>query len=260
MRIALLQTDICEGDVEGNLRRAEGLVMSNRGADFYVLPEMFGSGFVECPSEVDVRSGERVVGWMRELAVRVGGGIGGSVLVGECGRVYNRFVVALGDGGVRVSDKRHLFSMGGEGRSYSAGGGRVVVTVGGVRFLLLVCYDLRFPVWSRQSVDVGYDAIVYVANWPATRMMSWDTLLRARAIENQSYVVGVNRVGRAGNISYVGHSVVYDAWGNEVVRCGDGEVSVVEAELRSERVAEVRRKFPALMDADEFCIVAKPCF
>ncbi len=260
MRIALLQTDICVGDVEGNLCRAEGMIKSHGGVDFYVLPEMFGSGFVESPTEGDVRDGERVVGWMREMAVGVGGSIGGSVLVGERGRVYNRFVVAYGDGAVRVSDKRHLFSMGGEGRSYSGGGGRVVVTIGGVRFLLLVCYDLRFPVWSRQSVDVGYDAIVYVANWPASRMMSWDTLLRARAIENQSYVVGVNRVGSAGGISYVGHSVVYDAWGNEVVRCGDGEVSVAEAELRSESVAEVRRKFPALMDADEFCIVSKPCF
>lgn len=254
MRLAILQLDIIASDVHANLSASESLIAENRGADFYVLPEMFATGFVERPTLSDANVGAEVIGWMLCAACRYSCHVGGSVLVAEEGKFFNRFVVAAPDGNVVCADKRHLFSMGGEGKAYSHGDRRVVVTIGGVRFLLLVCYDLRFPVWSRVVSSASYDAIVYVANWPATRMLSWDTLLRARAIENQAYVVGVNRVGMAGNISYAGHSAVIDPWGNDLIRCPDGEVAAAAVDISSSRVAEVRRKFPALADADAFSI------
>lgn len=254
MRLTILQSDIIASDVRANLSAAESLVSQNQGSDLYILPEMFATGFIESPATTDAGVGAEVVEWMRGVACRFSCHIGGSVLMAEGGKFFNRFVVASPDGRVVCADKRHLFSMGGEGKAYSRGDGRVVVTIGGVRFLLLVCYDLRFPVWSRVTPSASYDAIVYVANWPATRMLSWDTLLRARAIENQAYVVGVNRVGVAGNIAYVGHSVVIDPWGNDLVRCPDAEVAAAFAEVSADRVAEVRRKFPALADADVFSL------
>lgn len=254
MRLTILQSDIIASDVRANLSAAESLVSENQGSDLYILPEMFATGFIERPTASDASVGAEVVEWMCDVACRFSCHVGGSVLIAERGRFFNRFVVATPDGKVVCADKRHLFSMGGEGKAYSHGDGRIIVTIGGVRLLLLVCYDLRFPVWSRVTPSASYDTIVYVANWPATRMLSWDTLLRARAIENQAYVVGVNRVGSAGNIAYVGHSVVIDPWGNDVVRCPDADVAAAVADVSADRVAEVRRKFPTLADADAFSL------
>ena len=256
MNLTLLQTDILSGNIPANLHAASSLIASAQSSDLYVLPEMFATGFIEKPLPADADTGILVTQWMVDTAMSLHAHVAGSVLVSQCGRFFNRFTVAHPDGSLTVSDKRHLFSMGGEAQSYNAGAQRVVVNIEGVRFLILVCYELRFPVWSRaQSAD--YDAIIYVANWPASRMLQWDTLLRARAIENQAYVVGVNRIGQAGHIPYSGHSAVYDPWGADLARCPDNEVAALTVDVSAERAAEVRRKFPALADADEFSLAEK---
>ena len=166
------------------------------------------------------------------------------------GRYYNRLCFVHPDGRVETYDKRHLFTYSGEHRHYTHGTRRVVVNFRGVRILLQVCYDLRFPVWSRNRGD--YDVALYVASWPVGRIEAWSALLRARAIENQCYVVGVNRVGRDPVAEYSGASVVIDPYGRTVATCEDHHISAAEAVLDLERLAAFRRKFPVLEDGDAF--------
>lgn len=251
MIATLLQTDIVSSDIDANLRTADRLIDANPGADLYILPEMFASGFIEHPHEADARASALVLTWMRLTAESHSCAIAGSVITEAGGKFYNTFALVKSDGSMTLSHKRHLFTMGGEAEAYAGGQGRVVVDIAGVRCLLLVCYDVRFPVWSR-CVAKDYDAIIYVANWPTPRIEVWDVLLRARAIENQAYVIGVNRVGTFGPILYCGHSAVVDPWGKVVARCEDDRESAVQVELQSERVATVRRKFPVWADADAF--------
>lgn len=259
MKATLLQMDIAMGDVEANLSAAQALIDANPGSDLYVLPEVFSTGFVAEPDESHAAAGCRSLEWMRQTASCCGGAVAGSIVFREEGSFRVRFVVAKPDGEVAVADKRHLFTMGGEAKSYVGGSERTIVEVGGVRFLALVCYDLRFPVWSRcrrtsapgEPPAYDYDAIIYVANWPAPRIGVWETLLRARAIENQAYVLGVNRVGRTDGLVYDGHSLVFDPWGRQIAASEGDAPQAVTVELTASFAAEVRRKFPVLMDADE---------
>lgn len=251
MIATLLQTDIASADIDANLRAAEDLMDANPGADLYILPEMFATGFLEHPAESDAQASALVITWMRLQAEARGCAICGSLITQAGGLFFNTFALMKADGALTLAHKRHLFSMGGESEAYAPGQDRVIVDIAGLRCLLLVCYDVRFPVWSR-CVAKDYDAIIYVANWPAPRIEVWDVLLRARAIENQAYVVGVNRVGSAGPIGYSGHSQVVDPWGKVVAVCDEGHVSAVQVSLAADRVATVRRKFAAWADADEF--------
>ena len=165
-----------------------------QGTDLFVLPEMFSTGFCTSPEGIAESSDSATLQWMKQKAAEHNCAIAGSVSVEENGKFYNRFYFVHPDGNVQWYNKKHLFTYGGEDKHYTAGQERVVVNFRGVRFLLEVCYDLRFPVWSRNRGD--YDAAIYVASWPSPRVEAWKALLRARAIENQCYVLGVNRVGR----------------------------------------------------------------
>ena len=248
MKISIIQQDIAWADVSENIRRADAAVDSNPGADLYVLPEMFSTGF--CTDPVGIAEGPelRSLEWMKAKAAKTDAAIAGSVAVEEDGRYYNRFYFVKPDGNVEWYDKKHLFTYGGEHERFTAGSERVVVEFRGVRFLLEVCYDLRFPIWSRNRGD--YDMILYVASWPRIRVNAWKSLLVARAIENQCYVAGVNRVGTDPSNEYCGGSMVIDPYGKIIASCEDGVEMSAEAEIDMEMLEAFRAKFPVLNDSD----------
>ena len=250
MRVVILQQDIAWTDPAENVRQAEAAIDRRPGADLYVLPEMFATGFATHPEGVAEKADSETLRWMVRKAAACRAAVAGSLAVEDGGRYYNRLYFVHPDGRVETYDKRHLFTYSGEDRHYTRGTRRVVVTFRGVRILLQVCYDLRFPVWSRNRGD--YDVALYVASWPVGRIEAWNALLRARAIENQCYVVGVNRVGRDPVAEYSGASVVIDPYGRTVATCEDHHVSAAEAVLDLERLAAFRQKFPVLEDRDAF--------
>ena len=251
LRVTMIQSDLAWQDPATNRRSLAAHFRGLAGhTDLIVLPEMFTTGFsMEASSLAETMAGATVA-WLREESAAVGCAITGSLIVEEGGKHYNRLVWATPDGGFAHYDKRHLFRMAQEDRHYAAGDQRLVVTLKGWRVCPLVCYDLRFPVWSRNRGD--YDVLLYVANWPSRRRAAWSALLRARAIENVAYVVGVNRVGKDGNgASYTGDSVALDFLGQVLggERGGDFVETVV---LDRESLATFRRDFPAHLDADDF--------
>lgn len=250
--IALCQTDMEWGAVEHNLRRAERLV-SSAAADVAVLPEMFATGFMTDPGPAaEPADGGRIAAAMRRWAGDGGHAVVATAAVRDGEGLRNRMFFVTPEGPGCSYDKRHLFRPGGEAAAYVAGSDRRVAEYAGCRFLLLVCYDLRFPVWSRCRGD--YDAILCCASWSARRREVWRTLLRARAIENQCYVIGVNRTGSDPSTDYAGDSAVIDFMGRTVVEAGAGE-ELLRAELDLEAQRTFRRTFPAWMDADPFRLV-----
>ncbi len=251
MRITVLQRDICWGDPQTNILRADEAIRALPYADVFVLPEMFDTGFMY--NVQGIMSNVQVLDWMKCVAAERNCAMAGSVAVEDNGKCYNRLYFVRPDGRVEKYDKRHLFTYGGEDKCYAAGEERVVIEFRGVRILLQVCYDLRFPVWSRNRGD--YDVAVYVASWPESRMSVWNALLVARAIENQCYVVGVNRVGSDPQCKYCGGSQIVDAYGRVVARCEDDEECAATAEIDLEALERFRRKFPVLADGDEFVLV-----
>ena len=248
-RIAIVQRNIVWQDIDANLCAIESM-LEGVEADVVVLSEMFQTGFVTEPESI--ADDGRTLQWLQRVAKRDNFAIVGSVVVkeGEC--YYNRMYFVKPTGEVEYYDKHHLFSVGGEDKHFTAGDRRVVVEWRGVRYLLEICYDLRFPVWSRVRGD--YDAIIYSALWPKPRRAVWRTLLQARAIENQAYVVGVNRVGSEPELEYVGDSMVVDHMGRIVVDAEDREcVAVVEFD--SEEIERFRARFNVGRDADSFEII-----
>lgn len=250
MKTVILQTDIVTDDAAANMAAATRLMDASPGADLYVLPEMWATGFCVSLTDATAAAAREARRWMAAEACRRHCAVAGSLAVpGAAGRWRNAFFFVHPDGHEDRYDKRHLFSPGDEPRQFAAGLERLVVTFRGVRFLLQVCYDLRFPVFARNRGD--YDAILYVANWPDVRIDAWETLLRARAIENQCYVLGVNRIGLGTEGRYNGHSAIIDAYGRTLA-CAFDEEKALEAELDLERLAAFRSKFPVLADADAF--------
>ena len=247
MKTVILQNDILWADPAGNIRKADAAISSSPDADLYILPEMFSTGFCTSPEGIAESDGVTLE-WMKKKAAQCGAAIAGSVAIKEDGNFYNRFYFVKPDGDVVSYDKKHLFTYGKEHESFTAGDRRVIVEYLGVRILLEICYDLRFPVWSRNRGD--YDMIIYVASWPSSRISAWNSLLVARAVENQCYVAGVNRVGTDPSDSYSGGSVIVDPYGNVIARCLDGIESYSEAEIDLELLEAFRRKFPVLNDAD----------
>lgn len=206
MNITILQTDILWAQPEANRQRISQLIEHLGPTDLIVLPEMFSTGFATQPEGIAEADGGSLR-WMAAMAASTQAALAGSIAIREGERYYNRFYFVKPDGELAFYDKRHLFTYGGEDKAFTPGRDRVVVEWRGVRILLQVCYDLRFPVFSRNHDD--YDLVLYVANWPEGRRQAWDLLLRARAIENQCYVVGVNRVGKA-QVNYNGGSAIVD--------------------------------------------------
>lgn len=252
MRISIVQHNIDTGDRQATLHEVERLLVGASPSDLYVLPEMFATGFVmDAPAIAEAEGGVTLC-WMKAAAKRLGGAVVGSVAVASGESYVNRLYFVKPDGHVAYYDKRHLFTYGGEPHNYVPGRSRVVVEYGGVRFLLQVCYDLRFPVWSRNTGD--YDVAIYVASWPKSRIAVWDLLLKARAVENQCFVVGVNRVGDDGVSQYTGNSVITDYYGRPMAACEPGEASVATCDIDLAKLSEFRRKFPVLDDADSFTL------
>lgn len=248
-RIAIVQRDIAWCDAKTNCQAIEAM-LEGIDADVVVLAEMFQTGFVVRPDAV-ADSGETLE-WMLQLSRRKSAAVVGSVAASVDGTYRNRMYFVMPDGRVEYYDKRHLFSVGGEADCYTAGAERKVVCWRGVRYLLEVCYDLRFPVWSRQRGD--YDVAIYSALWPKPRREVWRTLLRARAIENQAYVVGVNRIGaEPSGLEYVGDSAIIDARGVAMVDMASAEgVEVVEIDI--EALNTFRKRFNVGVDADDFVL------
>ena len=249
MKIALLQRDIVWADPDSNRQRNEDVIAGYGSADLLVFPEMFSTGFCTVPDGIAEKSPSGTLSWMKEKAAGCGCAVAGSIAVEEYGRFYNRFYFVHPDSRVEYYDKRHLFTYGGEDRHFTPGNKRTVVEHSGVRILLQVCYDLRFPVWSRNLGD--YDMAVYVASWPESRIEAWKSLLRARAIENQCYVAGVNRCGDDPSNHYTGATMLVDPYGNVVAGCPDGTESGIIADVDMELLRDFRRKFPVLDDADK---------
>lgn len=248
MKLTILQSDIVWADPAENVRRAEEAINRNPGADLYVLPEMFSTGFCTQPEGIAEPVENQTVSWMKAKASQTGAAIAGSIAIHEDGKYYNRFHFVTPDGNITTYDKKHLFTFGGEHKRFTAGSERVIVTYKGFRILLEICYDLRFPVWSRNKGD--YDMIIYVASWPTPRVEAWKALLTARAIENQCYVVGVNRVGEDPGNNYCGGSRVIDPYGQIMAECEDGKEMEATAKVDMEVLEAFRAKFPVLDDAD----------
>ena len=252
MNVVILQTDICWADVDANLNRLDKMIENIVEADLIVLPEMFATGFCMDAEHVAESEGGKVLEWMICKAMAGRYAITGSVAVKDNGCYYNRMYFVYPDGSFRCYDKRHLFTFGGEDKTYKHGLERVIVEYKEFRFLLQVCYDLRFPVWSRCRND--YDAIIYVANWPEGRRDVWDTLLKARALENQCYVIGVNRVGVDNAVTYNGGSIIIGPYGKTIARCEDGVEAFASGKIVRAIEDNFRLRFPALADADTFDI------
>ncbi len=248
INVAFCQVDMEWEQTALNLERIEPIVASV-AADVVVLPEMFATGFKLRPSVVAEPVDGPVVTAMRRWAAQFDKAIVGSVVITENGEYRNRMFFVKPSGEMEWYDKRHLFRPGGEGRDYTPGDRRVIVEYKGWRFLLLVCYDLRFPVWSRNRGD--YDAILCSASWADDRREVWRTLLRARAIENQCYLVGVNRIGTDPDGYYAGDSALIDFCGRTLFDAGNA-AGTCAAKFDPEAQAKYRREFAAWQDADDF--------
>ena len=248
MKVTILQRNIEWANPVLNVQRAEEAIDRNTGADLYVLPEMFSTGFCTQPEGIAESCDSDTLKWMKRKAAEIDAAIAGSVAVEQEGKYYNRLYFVKPDGSVTYYDKKHLFTYGGEHLRFTAGEERVVVEWRGVRILLEVCYDLRFPIWARNRGD--YDMILYVASWPTPRVAAWSSLLVARAIENQCYVAGVNRVGTDPACEYCGGSVIIDPYGRTIASCADNTECEATAEVDMVALEAFREKFPVLKDAD----------
>jgi predicted amidohydrolase len=260
LKFTLIQADLHWEDVEANLSTFEEKIWRISGStDVIILPEMFTTGFSMAAPKLAEHMNMRTFKWMRQMADQTGALILGSYIVKVHDRYYNRLLWMEPGGNFKTYDKRHLFRMSNEHKVYSSGESLLISTWRGWRICPLICYDLRFPVWSRNRWDVAskklsYDVAVYVANWPTTRIDAWDTLLKARAIENLSYVVGVNRVGMDGSgVEHNGHSSVISPKG-ETIFTNEGAETIHTVELSANSLQAFRDRFPAFMDADDFTI------
>jgi omega-amidase len=255
LRVSLLQQPLVWQDPQANRERFEALLLPLAGqTDLVVLPETFTTGFSMDVERLGERAGGASSQWLTALATRLDAVITGSVITQEGEHYYNRLLWAAPSGELRVYDKRHLFRMGHEHQHFTAGRAAWSVPWRGFNICPLVCYDLRFPVFSRRRAQLDYDLLVFVANWPAARATAWRQLLLARAIENQAYVVGVNRVGVDGQgIAYAGDSVAIDFVGEPLTQLGAAAL-VTTVSLDGNALQAFRSKFPAHLDADAFTL------
>jgi predicted amidohydrolase len=262
LTITTIQTNLVWQNKQANLQMLEDKINSIQGhKELVVLPEMFSTGFSMQPVLFAETMDGETVNWMKRIAVEKKIILTGSIIIDENNHFYNRLIWMLPNGQYGQYDKRHLFAFAGEDKHYTAGNKRLIASVKGWKINLQICYDLRFPVWGRQTPameadteDGLYDLLLYVANWPQKRSHAWKTLLHARAIENQCFVVGVNRVGADGNnIHHSGDSLVIDPLGTTLYHKTDVE-DIHTITLQKSDVLEVRKQFPFWKDADEFLI------
>lgn len=253
MRISIIQDTIYWADKDANLQKTENQLIALSGqTDLVVLPEMFTTGF--CTDQLDLAESMEgtTVQALKKWAVTYQLALTGSFIATEKEQIFNRAFFVFPSGEIQTADKRHLFTMGGEQKYFAAGDKRMIVNYCGFNICVLVCYDVRFPVWAR-NVNNEYDLLLYVANFPHRRITEWDILLKARAVENQAYVCGVNRVGVDGlGIEYSGHSTLLDYKGKTLLTFDDNETSIQTFELQQEPLARYRNGFAVWRDADGF--------
>ncbi|MFD0977440.1 amidohydrolase [Salinimicrobium gaetbulicola] len=251
---ALLQANLFWEDIEANRTFFERKIndLSN-DVDLIILPEMFTTGFTMDAHFLAEPPHGPTLEWMQKIASEKDSAITGSVITKENDLYYNRLYFVFPDGSFEKYDKKHTFTLANEHETYASGSERLIVEFKGWKICPLICYDLRFPVWSRNTED--YDILIYVANWPASRIMAWDTLLKARAIENMSYCIGLNRVGTDGkDLDYVGHSAVYDCLGQKIsINSSENEFSE-EVVLDKNQLQETRSQLKFLQDRDRFTL------
>lgn len=253
MRITLIQDIIHWAAKAENLQKAENQIASLSGkTDLVVLPEMFSTGFcidkLDLAEEMSQETVTKLIYWAQKFNLA----ITGSFIAKEESKIYNRGFFVFPNGEIKIADKRHLFSMGGEDNYFSAGNKKLIVNYCGFNICLLICYDLRFPVWAR-NVQNEYDLLIYVANFPEKRISNWDILLKARAVENQAYVCGLNRIGIDGlGINYNGHSTLLDYNAVQLLNFPENEFSIQTYDLQLDNLNKFRKKFAFWRDADIF--------
>ena len=253
MKIALIQSSLIWENPKANRNYFEEKINAiTEKVDLIVLPEMFSTGFTMNPKEVfETMEGETIL-WLHSLSKAKNSAITGSLIIKEDGNFYNRLVFVFPSGEIQFYDKRHLFTLAGEDKIYTSGRKKIIVEFKGFKICLLICYDLRFPVFSRNKED--YDVLIYVANWPKPRINAWDSLLKARAIENMCYTIGVNRIGiDATNLEYNGHSQIIDFSGNYLIEPQENE-EIYCTTLHKSSLVEFREKFGFLNDRDAFTV------
>lgn len=260
LKICLIQANLLWEDIPGNLQKLEGLVNSKeRTSDLIMLPEMFSTGFSMRPGDFAERNSREAIPFMHDLAKKQQAAVCGSLIIQEEGAFFNRLFFVTPNGEQAIYDKRHLFTFVGEENYYSAGKKRLIIDYRGWRICPMVCYDLRFPAWSRNRLKEGpleYDLLLYVANWPERRRLAWRSLLRARAIENLAFVAGVNRIGKDGNdIDHSGDSSLFNPIG-ECLGEYTNQEGRFDFHLSSESLLKLRERFGFWRDGDAFEISA----
>jgi omega-amidase len=254
LRVSIVQSDLKWENIEENITHHTRLISDTKESDLIILPEMFTTGFTLNAAQCAEKMDGLAVHWLLETAKNKSCAITGSIIINEGNNYYNRMIWANPDGNIFFYDKRHLFRMAGEHKHYSPGTKKTIVEYKGWKIALFVCYDLRFPVWSRNTEK--YDLAIYVANWPVRRTSAWRTLLAARAIENQCFVAGVNRCGTDGmNLNYQGDSRIINPFGDILVECEAYQESIMHADINKNEVEEFRTSFPTYLDADKFNIL-----
>ena len=255
LTFTLIQSDLhWENPEENRAMLQEKIESIQEKKQVVILPEMFSTGFSMNPSKLGESMEGPTISWMKEQAAKHKMILCGSLIIKEDDKYYNRFLWVLPSGQIQSYDKRHLFSYAGEDAEFMPGEQRIIVQANGWRILLQVCYDLRFPVYARQQKADEYDAIIYVANWPKKRMTAWDTLLRARAIENQCFTIGVNRTGTDGlDFEYDGSSSIYDPMGEPLYN-KKGAEDIITMTLNNDEVLATREKLPFQKDKDSFSL------
>lgn len=254
LSVALIQTDLIWENAEENRRSLNDKINAvSDGVDLIVLPEMFTSGFTMNASAVAETMDGATMTWLKTKAKEKQAAIIGSLVISEKDKFYNRLVCVEPTGAVSQYDKRHTFTLAGEHKVYTAGREKVIINYRGWKICPLICYDLRFPVWARNVED--YDLLLYVANWPKIRTNAWDALLKARAIENMAYCIGVNRVGLDGNnYEYIGHSGAYDVLGHRMDTIPENKEATEIVVLEKEHITTYREKLGFLNDRDNFSL------
>ena len=254
MKVTILQLNITWGNPEENIKRAEKLLLQAPDSDLYVLPEMWSTGFATEPFGIaEEESSCKALSWMKQMAKEHCCAFCGSLAISQNGIFKNRHYFVDGKtGGVSYYDKHHLFRYGHEDRYYTPGEGHTIVDYMGFKILLLTCYDMRFPVWSRYAESLKYDMIICVANWPESRQNAWQILTRARAIENQAFVIACNRVGDDKHCHYRGMSTVISPIGKTLACCPANKETTVSFFLNLHSLVQLRAKFKVLEDRDQW--------
>ncbi len=255
LKVTTIQTDLIWEDKKENLKRFSNLINEiNEDTDLIILPEMFSTGFSMKAEKLAENFDGETVKWMKTTAQEKNSAIIGSIIIKVREKYYNRLLVVHQNGNIEYYDKRHLFRMQNEHNIYTAGKQKTVTDIKGWKIMPLICYDLRFPVWCRN--EDNYDILVFIANWPESRREAWLTLLIARAMENQSYVIGVNRIGKDNNaINFSGDTAVINAKGQIISKTKPYTETVETLSLSLQELTTIRQKFPANLDADKFNII-----